>query len=726
MTARRIRTAAAPGLALAVLWLAPGRLPASETRIWLLDSASDFSTGEARGVSVTGDGALALARGLETVSGVSASAIYAGARGSDGALYLGTGEEGKILRVAGPKTEVAATLPEKQVTSLAVGPDGALYAGASPGGKIYRVAGGNAEVYFETGAKYVWALAFDGRTLFAATGLPGAVDRITGAKKGERIYTSTDAHVRSLFVDTHGRLWVGTSGSGLVLRIDRAGTVSTMYDSAKTEISSITASADGRIWAAAVSGEAAGGGGESITAPVALPAGKPPRAAGEGEDKEKAEVSVTVSSPRVAPSHPGGKGNYSSELVAFPEDEPPRSVWTSSEELVFALEPSGAHDVVAATGPNGKLYRVGVGRWSLDRTLDEKQVTVLTGDAIATNGSCAVYRLSEGPRKGEYVSAVKDTGRTSRFGAFRWEGDVPAGSQAEFAFRSGESQIPDPTWSAWSAWTSGEAASKVAAPPGRYLQWKLRLSNGGNGKAVPSVRRIEAAYRNRNAAPDVESVSAMAPGEVLARAVSGSQNIFESQAPDEKGIFTGLEEAKAEGGPRKLVRKGYRTLTWRASDRDGDPLRYEIRVRPAGSDRWVLLRKDLRETFYAFDTTSLPDGDYVFRVVASDADANPEEPKVAERDSSPVRVDNTPPGIRRLGSGLPLRFEAADAASPIQEAEYSVDAKEWVHLEPEDGLSDSPTETYSVKLEGPPRGAYVLVRVTDASRNVAVASFTLP
>jgi hypothetical protein len=717
-------------LAAISLWLAAGPASASETRIWLLDSASDFSTGEARGVSVRGDGSLALARGLEPVAGISAAAIYAGARGSDGALYLGTGEDGKVLRVVGDKSETAATLPEKQVTSLAVGPDGALYAGASPGGKVYRVAAGKADVYFETGAKYVWALAFDGKTLFAATGLPGAIYRITAAKKGERptgerLYTSTDAHIRSLFVDAQGRLWAGTSGSGLVLRIDRGGTVTTAYDSSKTEISSITASADGRVWAAAVSGETSGGG-ESITAPFSMPAGKPAQGGGESDEgKDKPEVSVSVSAPRVAPSRPGNRGAYSSEIVAFPEDEPPRSVWASSEEIVFALEPSGAGDVVAATGPNGKLYRIGFGRWSLERTLDEKQVTVLTGEAIATNGSCAVYRLSEGARKGEYVSAVKDTGRTSRFGAFRFEGDLPAGTDAEFAFRSGESQIPDATWSGWSTWASGEATSKVAAPPGRYLQWKLRLSS--SGKAVPSIRRVEAAYRNRNAAPDVESVSAMAAGEVLARAVSGSQNVFESQAPDEKGIFTGLEESKAEGAPRKVVRKGYRTLTWRASDRDGDPLRYEIRVRPAASDRWVLLRKDIRETFYAFDTTSLPDGDYVFRVIASDADTNPEEPKTAERDSSPVRVDNTPPVIRRLAaSGPDLRFEAADAASPIQDAEYSIDAKEWVHLEPDDGLSDSPTETYTVRLDGAPKGAYVLVRVTDASRNVAVASYSLP
>jgi hypothetical protein len=371
------------------------------------------------------------------------------------------------------------------------------------------------------------------------------------------------------------------------------------------------------------------------------------------------------------------------------------------------------------------MYRIGIGYWALDRTLDEKQVTALAGDAIATNGSSAVYRLSGGARQGEYVSAVKDTGRTSRFGAFRFEGAVPAGAGLEFAFRSGESQVPDATWSAWSGWLPSRDATKVAAPAGRYLQWKVRMSS--DGKAVPVVRRIEAAYRNRNAAPDVDNLAAMAPAEVLARAASGSTNVFETQAPDEKGIFTGLEESKSEGAPRKLLRKGYRTLTWKATDRDGDTLSCELSVRPLDSTRWILLRKDVRESFYSFDTTSLPDGEYVFRVVASDAESNPDDPRTASRESSPVAIDNTPPEIRRLSStGTTWKIEAADAASPILEAEYSLDAREWIKTEPEDGLSDSRVETYAISIPGAPHGAYLLLRVTDASRNVAAASFVVP
>jgi hypothetical protein len=337
-----------------------------------------------------------------------------------------------------------------------------------------------------------------------------------------------------------------------------------------------------------------------------------------------------------------------------------------------------------------------------------------------------MYRMAGGPREGEYVSAVKDTGRTSRFGAFRWEGEAPGGSKVEFAFRSGESSVPDTTWSPWSSFAPVKRADVVSAPAGRYLQYKVRMTS--EGPAVPVVRRIEAAYRNRNGAPVVESIVALGPNEVYARSSSGSSNVFEATTPDDKGIFTTLEESRSEGAPRRLMRKGFRTLTWKATDPDGDAMTYDVEFRPVGSSRWLPLRKNLKETFFSFDSTSLPDGEYLFRVSASDADVNPEDKKTASRESSPTLIDNTPPVIRRAGSsgGSTFEFEAVDAASPIMEAEYSVDAKEWTRIEPKDGLSDSPTESYAIPLAGVARGGFLLIRVTDAARNVAAASFPLP
>lgn len=701
---------------------------AATAKIWTSDSTGDFSSGEARGVAVTVDGQLVLSRPLERVEGVGEAVLYDAVAAKEGAVFVGTGEAGRILRISpAGKVETFATLNEKQVTSLVLGPDGSLYAGGSPGGKVYRIEAGKSSLFYDTKAQYVWSLAFSGPSLFVATGLPGEIHRVDASGKGKRVHASTEPHVRTLHSTGTGDVWVGTSGSGLVLKIDAAGAVTTVFDSSKTEVTAIASGPDGRVWAAVSSSEGAGGG-EPISAPPPQPtrAPRPTGAAEGGDDKEKKpEVTVTVGTPRLAPARPTVRSGYSSEIVLFEKGEPPRAVWTSSDELVFDLGDAEASSVLAGTGPKGRLYRISRDTSSLDRTFDEKQVSIVAGEAIATNGASAFYRMREGERTGEYVSAVKDTGRTSAFGAFRFEGDVPPGSKLEVAFRSGESAAPDTTWSDWSAFRAAGDSSAISAPPGRYLQWKLRMTSPGNGS--PVIRRVEAAYRNRNAAPVIEAFFAMGPSEVFARSGGGGSNVFETTSPDERGIFTSLDEAKPEGAPRKLLRKGYRTLTWKTSDSDGDTVIHALEFRPVASTRRVPLKSEIRDTFYSFDTSSLPDGEYVFRLTASDAEANPGDEKTSSRDSSPVSIDNTAPVIRRTDSGKgKLHFEVVDAASPLTQVEYSVNAREWVLVEPEDGLSDSRKETYAIAVKLEDRGAYLLVRATDAAHNVAAASLPAP
>jgi hypothetical protein len=712
----------------AALLLRAGTTSGAAAKIWTSDTAGDFSAGEARGIAVTVNGELVLSRGLERVEGVGEAVLYDAVTAPGGVVYVGTGEAGRILRISSAgKVDTYATLAEKQVTSLALGSDGALYAGASPGGKVYRLDGGKSSLYYDTKAQYVWSLAFSGSALYVATGLPGEIHRVDSAGHGKRIHQSVDPHVRALHA-AGDAVWAGTSGSGLVLRVDSKEHVSTVYDSGKTEVTAIASGPNGRVWAAASSSEAAGGG-EPISAPAAQPAKPAPRPSAPGEEppreKDKPEVSVTVGAPRLAPTRPPSRTGYTSEVILFEKGEPPRVVWTGSDELVFDLGDADANSVLAGTGPKGRLYRISADTWSLDRTFDEKQVSIVAGEAIATNAASAFYRLKSGTRTGEYVSAVKDTGRTSTFGAFRYEGEVPTGSKLEVAFRSGEAAAPDTTWSAWSDFQDATTAAKISAPAGRYLQWKLRMTSGS--REAPVIRRIEAAYRNRNAAPVIEAFFGMGPNEVFARSASGGSNVFETTAPDEKGIFTTLEEARPESAPRKLMRKGYRTLTWKTTDPDGDTVVHSLDFRPLSSSRWIPLKSDIRETFFSFDTTSLPDGEYVFRLTASDSESNPEEPKSASRETSPVSIDNTPPVLRRLDSGRgSLRVEVVDASSPITEFEYSVNAREWVRVEPEDGLSDSRKEIYKIELKAEERGGYLLVRATDAARNVAAMSFSAP
>jgi len=733
-----VTRAGRPALALAIgvcmagasALLAPRPASAATVKIWATDSAAEFSLGEARGVSVTADGALVAGRSLAKVEGVSEAVLFVAAQGKNGELFVGTGDSGKVLRVtAGGAVETWATLPEQEVTAIAFGPDGIVYAGGSPGGKVYRIEKGKASLYYDTKAQYVWALAFAGPDLYVATGLPGEIHRVKKGGQGEPVHTTADAHVRALYVDSVGRVWAGTSGSGLVLRIDKNGRVATLYDSSKPEITAITGDASGRVWVAAGAADMSSSSSEPISVPVSASA--PSKSArgsptDEDEDRSRPEVTVSVSTPRLAPTRGGSRSGYSSEVLLFEEGEPARVVWSAPEEVVFDLarDEAGA-GVVAATGPKGKLYALLPDGASLLRTFDERQVTFVAGPDVGLNAATALYRRRPGGFVGEYVSPVKDTGRTSRFGAFRWEGDAPSGSRVEFAFRSGDSATPDTTWSGWSNWEGSARSLPIEAPDARFLQWKLRVETDGN--AIPKIRRTEAAYRNRNAAPVIDSVVALEPAEVLARSSSSGSNVFESSAPDEKGIFTSLEEPKSDSSPRKLFRKGYRTVQWKATDPDSDALDYDIEFRPVGGSKWLVLRKDVRESSYSFDATSLPDGEYVFRVTASDAEPNPGDGKATTRESSPVRIDNTAPVIRNV-SRQPdvLQIEAVDAFSPLAEAEYSLDAKKWTRVEAEDGLTDSLSETFVIRLPKGSEGSYLLIRVTDSSRNVATASFPAP
>ncbi len=717
------------GLAAASVFVSPPAEGAA-VRIWVSDTAAEFSLGEARGVSVTADGALVAGRPLAKIEGVSESVLFVAAPGKKGELFVGTGDAGKVLRVSAEgAVETLATLSEQEVTAVAVGPDGAVYAGGSPGGKVYRIDKGKVTVFYDTKAQYVWSLAFSGPDLYVATGLPGEIHHVKKDGQGGPVHTTPDAHVRALFVDAQGRLWAGTSGSGLVLRIDKAGKVSTLYDSGKPEITAIAGDASGRVWVAAGSADMSSSSSEPISVPVTVSATKPGRGGSptEEEDRSKPEVSVSVSSPRLAPAHGSARGGYSSDVLLFEEGEPPRVVWSAPEEVVFDLsrDESGA-GVVAATGPRGKLYALVPDGASLLRTFDERQVTFVAGSDVGLNASTALYRRRPGGFVGEYVSPVKDTGRTSKFGAFRWEGDTPNGSRVEFSFRSGDSSTPDATWSNWSSFEANARALQIAAPDARFLQWKLRVET--DGTAMPKIRRTEAAYRNRNAAPVVDTVTALDPAEILSRSTSSGSNVYESTAPDEKGIFTSLEESKSDSSsPRRLMRKGYRTIQWKASDPDSDALVFDLEFRPTSSGKWLVLRRDVRENSYSFDSTSLPDGEYVFRVTASDAEPNPGEGKTSSRESSPIRIDNTPPSIREVGHETDvLEIEAADSGSPLSEAEYSLDARKWTRVEAKDGLSDSLTESYVIRLPKGSTGSYLLVRVTDSSRNVATASFTAP
>ena len=101
-------------------------------------------------------------------------------------------------------------------------------------------------------------------------------------------------------------------------------------------------------------------------------------------------------------------------------------------------------------------------------------------------------------------------------------------------------------------------------------------------------------------------------------------------------------------------------------------------------------------------------------------------------------MDTTPPVVTALTAAdetstctqtncakpVHVTFEAADAASPIAHAEYSLDAGTWKFIAPVGELSDSKQEHYDFRLQipGNKAGEHLLtVRVYDRFENVGVA-----
>ena len=152
--------------------------------------------------------------------------------------------------------------------------------------------------------------------------------------------------------------------------------------------------------------------------------------------------------------------------------------------------------------------------------------------------------------------------------------------------------------------------------------------------------------------------------------------------------------------PSAVKDRDYIAVRWAAHDDNDDDLVYSIYYRGDNENDWKLLKDNIADKFYSWDSSLLPDGGYTVRVVASDTPSHsPDEALTDEKISSRFEVDSTPPQVQALqakveGNTMHVSFRAADGFSPIKRAEYSIDAGEWHYVEPVGQISDSATEEY--------------------------------
>jgi hypothetical protein len=697
------------------------------------------------GAAVSADGRLTLGPPLAPRAwpdSASDAAVFAAAGDASGRVFIATGGGLGRLFVSDAKgVTLLFTAPEPNLTAVAVAPDGSVVCASSPNGKVYRVNPKESDpakagaILGDPKEAAIWALAFgtDG-TLYVGTGNKGRVYRKTPSGTLELFHEIEDVHVRTLLAGPDGTLYAGTSDRGLVVAMGAKG-VRTLHDFSRPEVTGLALDGKGVLYAAASQADTSAGRAAVLETRGPRPTPTPTPAPGPAEEAPKGGVSITATASATRPSASSSSAS-NSEIVAIAPDGFVEPAWTFPDEAVFALRFDAASgSLLVATGPRGRLYAWKDRAVRLLAQTGEKLVVSApaagAGFAAVTNGASGILRPAAAPAPASFVSAVKDAVRLSTFGRVRWEGAAPAGSSVALSVRSGNSEKPDATWSAW---TPAAGGGEAKVPVARFFQWKADLAPGAKGES-PSVERVEMTYAERNARPVLENVAVLEPGVVFGRAGSPGTGVLSVTNPDENGIFAGLDQprdgAPSDGPGRRLWRKGFRTITWKGVDPNGDVLRYEVDARREGGP-WFPVRKDVEESFLSFDTTALADGRYRFRVTATDRLSQPEgEALVAVEESGVALVDNTPPVLKvesrkADGNTVELRILATDALSPVVRAEGSLNADRWRILAAEDGAADSPVERFVFRVEKPAGPSVLAVRVLDAAGNVATLAVEWP
>jgi hypothetical protein len=742
---------------LAVIALAEG------TRNWEQSKFDDLIKGTPTGVAIRNSGGLELAPTFKSLYATPSTYIWAMAADDNGNVYVAAGAPARVYRIT-PEGQATTIFEPKelQVQALRIAFAGVIYAATAPDGKVYKIEhkpgsqassaqSDNADkneknnkdaakpaldpswsssVYFEPNTKYIWDLALDkSGNLYVATGDRGEIYRVTPKGEHSIFFKSDETHIRVLAFDAQENLIAGSDGSGLIYRISPSGEGFVLYSTPKKEITALALDRAGNIYAAAV-GEKKGGSSSAITALLTMPSA--PSIAASPQVPGLTITSAPAAPPLTSFPFAGGASNGGSDVYRIAPDGSPAHLWTSHEDIVYALAFDSQSRLLAGTGNRGHIFAItGLDDFSDLLKSAASQVTAFAKAPkgalyAATSNLGKVFVLGPGPEaEGAYESDVFDAKIFSRWGRaeFRGAGNV------EIYARSGNVDNPDRNWSPWKKIDLGSGKADIDSgsngetgiPAARYAQWKAVLHSGNT---APTINSVALNYLPKNVAPEIDDITVQI----------GTKY---QPVPKTTGIGLGSDSITSSAThfdvpPSSTHDRDSIGVKWSAHDENDDQLVYSLYYRGDGETRWLLLKDDITDKAYSFDASLLPDGGYTIKVVASDAlSHSPGDALTASKESHRFEVDTTAPRVEDLSASVQagqihIKARAVDSFSPIKRAEFSIDAGDWKYVDPVGQLSDAKTESYdfTVKLDSAKDESsehVVVLRVYDRYDNMSAA-----
>lgn len=671
---------------------------AVSTSLWEQQHRTEFEAGEIKNISVTSKGDASLSKKVEEFSELKEAQVWALAEDSEGNIYAGTGNEGKIYKISadGKTITLYFDSPEVTIFSLVAGPDDVLYAGTGPDGLVYKITDKDTppKTLLKKGDKYVWALHLDGEgNLYAATGTEGKIYKITPDGESSVFFDTEEKNISSLLA-FDGGLYAGSSGNGIIYKIMNDGSSNVIYQAREKEIRDLAMDSKGNVFASAVTSVPMDRGAPRSNRGPTIPN---PQAPGSGPPQENKSVIYRL--------HPDGTTAH---------------VWSSPEPLIYAMVLESDEQILVGTGSNGKLYRVNPmdGEFHSVGKCESKDVVAILKTKNADDMKTIIGAGNPGKlftltnsyvEEGTLESSVHNAQSLSRWGKISWEADVEEGTSLTFATRTGNTRKPDDTWNKWSDELTTAEGVQIPNAAAQYIQWRAKFTTTDTAKA-PILKKVTLASAQTNVEPTLSSVA-------VRTGISSAQRPTSPQPPG----------APSRGGSAPASPKRWK-IEWKVADANRDTLQFTVYYKAVDEENWKLLKKELNSPSYDWDITSIADGKYEVKVVATDKLSNPVGwEKTVDKVSAPVSVDNTDPEVGEINveqqddGTFKITCKVSDAMNTVQRAVYKIDNDEqWRVIFPEDGIFDSKEEQLLLHTTKLPEGAHsIMIRVSDRAQNTA-------
>jgi len=664
-----------------------------------INTFKEFQKGSFSGTGLDGKGSLFLGPKIKEMQGPGKEYYLGLAGDKNGDIYVGTGHRAGVYKMSSAATPAAsvtgesgasapeeiALLDELDVYALLVRDNGEIIAGTSPDGKLYKIAknkakdkDGAVKEFFDPDEKFIWDIEEDlTGGIIVAVGNEGGVYRVSNEGSAAKIFTSEDTHIISLYITKSGSILAGSGDRGILYKIDNT-KVKVLFDSPFEEIRGICEDKDGNIYFTASRGIKRQDILDDAQVEAFLDTKK--------KKKEKEEI---------IPMETG-------IVYCRRTDGVVERVWGSVTEYIYSACYDRKNDrVLIGTGNSGRVYSIDKdGGFSIVYESEAAQVFKLeamnSGFALITNNTASVARLEDVLNSnGTYFSEVYDLGIQSKLGKVYWDADTPTGTNVSLYVSTGNSNVPDETWTKWSAPFTDSENANIDISDVRYFQVKAVL-NSSNAAVSPRLNNFKVFFVQSNLKPQLKKIEIGKPDK---RAVSHSPGKV------------------AAGTPRKD--QNYLTLAWSARDPNDDKLKYNLFLKKVSDRSWLLFKEDITVPRAELNTRLFEDGKYLLKVEADDSLANPPGmAKTAELISSSFLIDSTAPEIADFVlQGTRLTFTVNDKTSLVAGVMYSYDGKLWYPVFPVDLIADSRSEKYDFNLKSNKDDKYIFIKVIDEFDN---------